>query len=71
MSTTTNRTPRQMLASLLRRKEFAGCDGQVSAHGAGRISIQIFAPATEDNMKRWPYAQANAQATLVVRDFDL
>jgi len=66
-----NRTPKQILASMLRRREYAGCTGQTSSHGAGQHSIQIFAPATEENVKRFPTARKNPQGTLVVADFPL
>lgn len=65
------RTPKQVLSAMLRRKEYAGCNGQVSAHGAGRRSIQIFAPATAENARRWPFAKENQQGKLLVSDFDL
>ena len=65
------RTPNQVLASTLRRREYSGCTGQTSSHGAGKHSIQIFAPATEKNTKRFPAALKNQQGTLVVADFEL
>lgn len=42
MKTKKTQTPKQKLSSMLKRKEFAGCRGQVSHHGMGKVSIQIF-----------------------------
>ncbi len=66
-----NRTSQQILASTLRRTEYRGCRGQSSSHDAGTHSIQIFADATAENRKRFPWAPLNAQGTLIVADFNL
>lgn len=64
----TNRTPNQILAALLRRNAYAGCRGQISSHGAGRKSIQIFADAADPRFRDRPM---NEQGSRLVLDFDL
>lgn len=39
---TKKKTPKQILAGMLRRKKYRNCHGQTSSHGCGEISIQIF-----------------------------
>lgn len=63
MTTRTRRTPKQILASTLRRKEFEGCRGQACDHGAGRLSIVILASADDPRFLDRPL---NAQGTRVV-----
>lgn len=65
------RTPKQTLADHLRRKEYRGCTGQVSDHGMGRTSIQIFTDNTSVNRKTFEYARINNTGSLIVADFDL
>ena len=66
-----SRTPKQIMASTLRRREYAGCHGQTSYHGCGRYSIQIYCRPTPENRKRFPYATPNAEGSFIVADFDL
>jgi len=62
-----NRSPRQILAAALHRREYSGCTGQVSRHGAGVTSIQIFSA----DHARFASKPLNAQGVRIVEDFDL
>ncbi len=61
-------THKQILANYLRRKEYQGCHGQISSHGAGEYSIQIFAANTPENRSKFSNAELNPQGTLCVLD---
>jgi len=66
MNTDTKQTPRQRLASTLRRNEYKGCRGQVSNHGKSRFSLQIFASADEPRFLSYPFAPASTTSRLVL-----
>jgi hypothetical protein len=62
---TKTQTPKQKLAAMLRRNEYKGCTGQVSYHGAGRVSVQIFADATDTRFADKPFAPSSRVSRLV------
>ena len=64
---TPTRSPKQIIASLLRRSEYRGCTGQISYHGCNRRSLQIFAPADD---ARFAYP-VNAQGMRIVLDSNI
>jgi hypothetical protein len=65
------RTHKQILADILRKKIYKGCHGQNSAHGAGRYSIQIFCADTPENRIRFSGAESITRGSLTVLDFDI
>ena len=65
MNSVKTQSPKQKLASMLRRKEYAGCRGQVSSHGMGRVSVQIFAPADDARFAKKPMAASSTTSRLV------
>ncbi len=66
MNAAKNQSPKQKLAAMLRRKEYAGCRGQVSSHGMGRVSVQIFAPASDARFANKPLAASSTTSRLVI-----
>lgn len=65
-------THKQKLAVLLRRKYYRGCRGQLSSHGAGRFSRQIFCDDTPENRVRFnrPNGDGINTTSLCVSDCD-
>ncbi len=66
MNTVKNQSPKQKLAAMLRRKEYAGCRGQVSHHGMGRVSVQIFAPVSDARFADKPMAASSTTSRLAL-----
>ena len=64
-------TPKQILSNLLRRNQYRGLYGQISYHGVGEYSIQIFAENTLGNSAKFIDAMLNAQGSLCVLDISL
>ena len=64
------KTANQKKSQLLKSKKYAGCTGQISNHGCGNKSIQLFADDTQENRDRFPFAKKNAQQSLCVLDID-
>ena len=62
------RTRKQVLADYLRRKTYKGCHGQISSHGCGQFSIQIF--ADHEDREKWPYATPATPSGWIVADFN-
>ncbi len=65
MTSSKIQSPKQKLAAMLRRTEYKGCTGQVSHHGAGRVSVQIFAPAADSRFANRPMAASSTTSRLV------
>lgn len=66
-ATMTKRTPKQQLADILRRKNYAGCHGQVTVWH-NYEAIELFATDTPDNRRRFPLATVNQQGMLKVAE---
>jgi len=64
-------TPKQILSNYLRRNQYRGLYGQISYHGVGEYSIQIFAENTPENSAKFTGAILNAQRSLCVLDISL